>query len=187
MDEENETQKDVKGELKRLQVVRFAFAITNIILLMSGPMQDMYFCITNSDELAQVDTKYAWYNCIKTVVALTVILSANIYLLAMAVRMRQLFREFKMVRGYSGEVFLAFFMLIYLFFLIYLSLEPFVTVLIFTSDFACTDAVNNFMQVVSDINSAFWPLSTQAVFIGVMWQLSRIQVEFGAQIDETTT
>lgn len=51
--------------------------------------------------------------------------------------------------------------------------------LVYSSDFVCTTRINDFMQVISDINSVFWPLSIQSLFVGIMWQLSRIQVEFG--------
>lgn len=38
MDEENEREVDIKAELSRLQYIRFAFALTNAVLLLSGPI-----------------------------------------------------------------------------------------------------------------------------------------------------
>ena len=38
MDEENVQEADVKRELQRLKVIRFAFATTCVILLLGGPI-----------------------------------------------------------------------------------------------------------------------------------------------------
>jgi hypothetical protein len=38
MDEENEREVDIKAELSRLQYIRFAFALMNALLLLSGPV-----------------------------------------------------------------------------------------------------------------------------------------------------
>lgn len=65
------------------------------------------------------DVKFLWYDSITNNLAVVVILVANVYLFVMAINMRKLFRHFKLVKGYGGEVFLGFFSLSYLFFLIY--------------------------------------------------------------------
>jgi hypothetical protein len=128
----------------------------------------------NGKNYEDITAGYAAYELVKWSIAVGVILVANVYLFLMALHMRALFREFNLVKGYGGEAFLVGFSLIYLFFLIYQLLRPVITMLVYSSDFSCSPRLNDFMQVISDINSVFWPLSIQALFVGIMWQLSRI-------------
>ena len=61
------------------------------------------------DGAPHIDVPFLWYDCITNIVAMVVILAANIYLFTMALQMRELFREFQLVKGYGGDLFLAFF------------------------------------------------------------------------------
>ena len=43
------------------------------------------------------------------------------------------------------------------------------------------------MQVICQINSLFWPLSIQIIFIGIIIQLSRIYRDYGFESSDTTS
>lgn len=56
--------------------------------------------------------------------------------------------------------------------------EPYIILRINTDpDYNCSDTIKVYLSLRYDVDFLIWPLCCQAVFLGLMWQLGRIQQE----------
>ena len=118
---------------------------------------------------------YASINLIVSSFSLMVLICSHIYLIVAASQMQAIFREFGHVRGYAGEKFL---LIVYFFFSAHLAkfiIKPIVIYKINTSNFACSENFKRLIWVVNDFDVALFPLCFKIIFVGVVWELSRIE------------
>ena len=53
-------------------------------------------------------------------------------------------------------------------------LEPLFIFKLNNSDFTCNEIVQQIMSMLEIIDMTIWPLAYQSVFLGIIWELSRI-------------
>ena len=115
------------------------------------------------------------YNLVLLIAQFFVLLPSNIYLLMLAFQLQKLFRQHGYLQGYKGEFLVSIVFPLYVIAMINVwVVQPIITFLVYKTDFSCSEDLIFIIWVLQYISSLMWPGALQAIFIGLMWQLSRM-------------
>lgn len=175
MDPRLEDENAIANELRILNTLKIsACSLIFVSVLTSGPLLGLLPKLLENSLFSKI-------NLIKELVAFLLYITVFGYLQYNAYKMQSLLRAYNHVQGCYGEVTIAIlFFLLFIHFVKWQILEPFFILKLNNSNFTCTDIVQQIMSMLEIIDMTIWPLAYQSVFLGIIWELSRIQKEGNA-------
>ena len=130
------------------------------------------------DEKLSSTEGFAVYYFTFSAIFLVIRVYAELFLLQMALKMQELFRAHGHVKNKKPRLFIFLCYFIYCGSLVYQYIfKPSVLLRINTSDYECSYPIKLLFSFSLSWAMIAWPLSFQISFIGMIWQLSRIDKE----------